>query len=162
MEQRVWFKTSSCPPLLETTFSYHLLQCCRVSSDLTPCKDQLPEMSEGLVLLLSQGMGMGGGVGDTRILQSSLAPLSFRRPQDVFSKELVHLPRKGRLHFPWTESRISGIFKPRLQSVFIHRAVRRHKETTITAGFVFTWSLIPQYQPSLSVSSQKIWAGSVS
>lgn len=47
---------------------------------------------------------MGGGLsfGPYWPLFSSL------RPQDVFSKGLVHLPRKGRLHFPCTESRISA------------------------------------------------------
>lgn len=49
---------------------------------------------------------MCGGVSS-----SSYWPLfSFLRPQDVFSKGLVHLPRKGRLCFPCSESRISGIF----------------------------------------------------
>lgn len=67
-------------------------------------KDQLPEMSKGLVLLHSLGIGReSGGVsfGPYWPLFSSL------RPQDVFSKGLVHLPRKGRLRFPCTESRIS-------------------------------------------------------
>ena len=69
-------------------------------------KDQLPEMSKGLVLLHSLGIGReSGGVsfGPYWPLFSSL------RPQDVFSKGLVHLPRKGRLRFPCTESRISKL-----------------------------------------------------
>lgn len=61
-------------------------------------KNQLPEMSKGLVLLHSLGSGReGGGEGGVLSLLVLTGPLLFfLRPQDVFSKGLVHLPRKGR------------------------------------------------------------------
>lgn len=61
-------------------------------------------MSKGLVLLHSLGIGRESG----GVSSSPYWPLfSFLRPQDVFSKGLVHLPRKGRLLFPCKKNRIS-------------------------------------------------------
>ena len=64
-------------------------------------------MSKGLVLLRSLGIGRESGGVSSGLYWTLFSSL---RPQDVFSKGLVNLPRKGRLHFPWTESRISGFF----------------------------------------------------
>lgn len=64
-------------------------------------KNRLPEMSKGLVLLHSlgsgrEGGGRGGGVVLSLLVLTGPLLFFFLRPQDVFSKGLVHLPRKGR------------------------------------------------------------------
>lgn len=54
--------------------------------------------------------GYGGGV--SSVFQFFFAPLFFfsLRPQDVFSKGLVHLPRKGRRRFLCTKEQDIGTF----------------------------------------------------
>lgn len=77
---------------------------------------------------------MCGGVSS-----SSYWPLfSFLRPQDVFSKGFVHLPRKGRLRFPCTESRISGIFMSNYKvCLYVCAPPKNAHMTTCAAGFGF-------------------------
>lgn len=62
-----------------------------------------------------EGGGLGGVCvcgGGFSVFQFLLAPLFFfsLRPQDVFSKGLVHLPRKGRRRFLCTKEQDIGTF----------------------------------------------------
>lgn len=55
------------------------------------------------------GLGFGGGVLSLPVLIGP--PLFFSlRPQDVFSKGLVHLPRKGRRRFLCTKEQDIATF----------------------------------------------------
>lgn len=119
------------PPPLETTISYHLLQHHRVASGTDPHpKINFLRCQRDLCCCIHWGQGGKGGGGLSSILWSVLAPFFFLRPQDVFSKGLVHLPRKGRLCFPCTESRISGLLSNCIVCLYEYTVVQHQRKHT--------------------------------